>query len=142
MRILIALLSLLWAVPAWADWSRGSVDIGSLTSSYEFSDTTDPSVLGVGRCSSVTVNFNPDEDGTNTGATAQLYDCQETTLSTTNHCHLIRVVDVDGVVQSTMDGSSGRRTWNVVVGGRGGLGVDVTANPGSDDARIDARCNP
>ena len=107
---------------------------------YDFSDTTDPKVLTLDDCSTVTYWLDPDEDGDSTGAKVQPYRCSEATFST-NHCIPIYNEGADGnFIKLPLDGDTdflhGRRAENVTY-----LAFDVTANPSSDDARIMARCD-
>lgn len=108
---------------------------------YDFANTQDSETLDVRKCESVNVWLDPDEDGTSTGAEVQVYNCSEASFSA-NHCvKVLSDTDGDGVVNDvTLDGSTAMRV-GLSHFQASYLAIDVTANAGSDDARVTAECH-
>jgi len=130
---------------AWSTEPDGTTECTALSKSnspcyYDFSATTDSWVLPTSACRDVNVWLNPDEDGTNTGAEVQIYRCEEETASA-NHCHkILGDTDGDGILNDvTLNGSSMRTGLQNVQADW--IYVDVTANAGSDDARVTVECH-
>jgi hypothetical protein len=146
LRTLILLVGVLVALPAVAqDWYSGPDSTGRIVTSvgpgdrayYDFAADTNPYLLDGTQSEYIVVSFNPDEDGTSTGDTLTLYDCDDKQDATTQYaaanCFPIRWVDVDGIVQTTLDGSAGRRkTGRIYLNGF--LGIDVVW--ATNDARV------
>lgn len=160
MRIVLSLIiaAMLFAGVAWAvqtgGWTTqpdGSVECfvlspgtnprGGRVCYYDFNNTQDSVTLNVSACESVNIHFDPDEDGTNTGAEVQMYRCSEGSFST-NHCHkILGDTDGDGVNNDvTLDGDTNMRVGFQQVQAAY-IAVDVTANGSSDDARVTVECH-
>jgi len=152
--------ALLWASPSWAscaadtwcsapDRSASGRELTNLTPErsvafYDFSGTTDPPVIEINPgCEHPVIWLDPDEDGANTGAEIQLYRCNDKGTFSTTICpaKVLADTDGDGIINDvTIDGSTLMR-----IGQDGArvawLGIDITANAGSDDARIMLECH-
>lgn len=110
------------------------------TAYYDFADaSTDSVTLNVSRCGSVHIHFDPDEDGTNTGATIIVHQCSEASASTA-HCEAIEF-SISGVSTTTLDGTSDFKKGIYDIQATH-IYVEVTANAGTDDARVTAECRP
>ncbi len=113
---------------------------------FDFEDTTDSVVLRVADCDSISVNFNSDEDGTNTGAEVYIRQCEEGGTVSANHCSLVAVdINGDGQItaadEQTLTGAVGRRGFRGLKLGVPYIYVDINANPATaDDARVTVTC--
>jgi hypothetical protein len=140
--LLVAGVAYAWSTsPDGAAGSCTSVSpSGPRVCHYNFSDTTDSGIISTALCRDFNVFLNPDEDGTNTGAEVYIYRCSEPVAST-SECHkILGDTDGDGVRDDvTLNGSSMRTGLQNVQAAW--IYVDVTANGGSDDARVTIECH-
>lgn len=144
-RYSLAILVVLFAAPAWA-WTSApggaGKSVGSLspdglrTAYYDFSDTTDSTLLAVGQCGSVDVVFNSDTTATTTGAEGYVRSCVSNAVSA-NTCNI--VYSDAGVVTLDGDPSTGRAAIYGI--SASWIYFDVSANAGSDAARVLVICN-
>ena len=112
---------------------------------FDFTGTTDSVVLGIEKCSTVSFAFNPNEDGTSTGATVYIRSCSENSVSA-NHCSIVAVdVNGDGMIdgsdEQTLNGTTGRRGMAQVPIADPYVYTDISVNGSSDDGRVTAICH-
>lgn len=162
MKILL-LIALLVAVPALG-WdsspdqsihttrinttSGGSVPPGSARF-WDFNTTTDSGYLDVSMCGSISWYFDPDENGTATGATVLLRESTEP-HSTCAAGAPATILTCDQNGDGTLTAAD-EAAWTGAVGLRGCRNVkpsasvvcvDVQANGTPDGARVQITCNP
>lgn len=94
---------------------------------------TDSSILTVSQCDHMTIQFDPDADGTATAATAYLYQCTTKTASTAFCEKMLGDTDFDGALDdTTLNGASigriGQKWQNAAW-----IYVDMQDPPGSGD---------
>ena len=94
---------------------------------------TDSGLLSVAQCDHLTIHFDPDADGTATGATAYIYGCTYPSASSTYCSKLLVDTDGDGIPNDvTLDGSTlGQfgQQWQSAAW----IWVDMQSAPGSGD---------
>lgn len=154
MRRAFIMALVLMAPVALADWSN-EPDGSDATSAamkpfpegqfvfyYDFSDTSDSGNLSVGPCKKVCFHYDPDEDGSNTGATVKIRESSEKFSS--SNCssvgNVVTFLNKTGDTElETFDGLTDATTVNCA-SVAGNICVDVQANASSDDARMTAYC--
>jgi hypothetical protein len=145
-RLLIFLL-----VFGFANTALGQAWVGNQTTArvggvyyYEFSDTTDSSLLNVQVCESLFVSFNSDTTGTNTGCEIYVMQCEVASISA-NHCsETVGDANGDGIIDATdrvtLTGAIGRQGFRYIQT-KPQIYIKVEANPSSDSCRATVRCN-
>lgn len=133
--------------PKWLKTVNGSTEVGALDPNsqnvaYHENDdsTTNSKALNTSRCNPAVLHFNPDEDGTNTGAEGYLWclDAGSTTTTANNGRKILPDTDGDGIENDvTWSGATSRtsiqfRCSNVL--------FDPTANAGTDEYRVTIEC--
>jgi hypothetical protein len=150
-RILTIALAMLIASPALANWVKtpgGATTTGvspgaSNLAFYDFADTTDSPPLNTSRCTTFDVFFDPDEDGTNTGATVFILGSHEplAALSTATTWKILTDQDGGGLDNNALTGSDTGGLVAIYSAAAPWVYVDVQANAGADDARVVVKCN-
>ena len=153
-RLLILMLVLLpllgWNsinnTQSFGDTANNSVSPGQVKQ-YDFNVETDSGWLTVIQCATVSMHFDPDMDGTNTGATVHIRESTDSSSACADGD--IVAVDRDGSGTIT---SGDELVWTGAVGARGFrlltpsapyMCVDVTAVAGTPDgSRVTIGCNP
>ena len=121
---------------------------------YDFAGAgVDSLPIDIVSCRSATVLFNPDEDGTATGAEIKIHICDDDLGTATQANHLANsctkfMIDTDNATSSggendvSLDGSdTPNRSWRAGITGSW-LVIEVTANPSTaDDARVTLTCH-
>lgn len=156
MRYILICLTLLFSTSALADWDTHPDDAGNTVrflmpageggpykAYFDFTNSTDNSpLLDVFLCDVVDLFFDPDEDGTNTGAEIQVYIQHEgsggdAAPSNANASH--KVLNGAGDVTLTGDEVTGRASI-VGIPGSGMLWIDSTVAD-ADDSRVWVVCH-
>lgn len=144
---LVLVLAALWAMPAFA-WVQCCTTPGScpevqpvvqptggnvICHDTVAATATDSSILSTSQCEYLTIQFDPDADGTATAATAYLYQCTTPTASATYCTKMLADTDFDGEPDdTTLDGTTIGRTgqkWQTAAW----IYVDMQDAPGSGD---------
>lgn len=153
--LILALPGLGWA-QQWdrlADGATVTQPVSELKKSqrafYETASTTQSLPIDISQCLYVSIQWNPDEDGTTTGATGYVYTCDEEKIPTVTAANYLannctkRLADTDGDGVDNdlpLDGTTVHRKGLQFIQGSWLL-VGTITNASSDQIRVTATCH-